>query len=144
MWEEFDDVIDNPEENFFVEVYKGTKTISAMREVIESGFECIYKSDKGLDLYPEQMVNIENHDETFSGRMAEQRTEVEIIFLFLRSAKNKIKRHNLVKKVHENVFWRIISIRDMKSHIEAICQAIVKPSSSFNKFSNGSSDIKIK
>jgi hypothetical protein len=109
MWPEFSAIINNPEEMFFVDIYRYTNTVSLSGEVSQT-----YKhigNTNSLWLYPQETGSV-----IFEGNAY----TVDTILLF--KPEVSFKRGDVFVCSHRpDNLLRCVGIIDLKSHKEAMC-----------------------
>ena len=115
-WECFEDVIDNDEENFHLDMYRAVETVSPMGESSEE-FMPIYNTDQGMWLYPKENTTVEVEGNTYS---------VEVIFLLYGTVDCQLG-DIIVRDGRVDRVYRVVSYMNPLSHIEAGCISIPNP-----------------
>lgn len=140
-WDDFAEVIECEEENFRLDFYRPTQIVNDYRETEET-YTMYYSTGYGLHLYPEEQILIQDRGDSFRGRTTEQRLEVEIIFLAFPEV--PVQWGDILMQPGKEARWRVIGIRNMMSHLELMCQAVIAREVPYNKFAATAVDLEVR
>jgi len=110
-WQDFSDILDNPEENFRYSIYRPFSTYDETRAAIERTVTVV-TAEVGMWIYPQELIKIQTHD----GKIV----NTDVIFL-VKPRVDVLQNDYIERLGRDRILYRVGGINDLLSHKELFC-----------------------